>query len=485
MHTESKSRLGRFRKVPIAAQLVGIFALAEASASFAAATWTVISCSNATTGAGSSGTLRYALTNAASGDTIDMTGLVCSTIEMNEPDTTIAPLPIPSGTSSSPITVLGPGRDKLQITGNDSVRIFFHPAQVELYTPNLVLEDMTLNYGTAAYDPVTFGNGGCINTSGNVTLDRVTVTGCHAAGNGGGIRANAVTLDHATVKAGLAAKAGGGIFTTIATMTSSVVTGNEAAGNGGGIYGNNVSLTDSTVSYNTAGFGSTGKQGGGMFVGGNLTLTRSTVDHNLVFGGQGGITAYNASPSAFTATIIDSTISSNYASSAVGGIYVNSGIVKVYNSTIAFNHASLDSAEFSAGMATGNFYGDLDLRFHSALITDNFGGDTPHDFSFANGVGHSATFSGTNNFARHPDFAAGVFNHTGGCPRLGPLRDNGGPTRTNALLSGSQAINVGDNVDSLPNDQRGAPFARAFGVADIGAYEVQQEIVFNTGFDDC
>jgi len=40
-------------------------------------------------------------------------------------------------------------------------------------------------------------------------------------------------------------------------------------------------------------------------------------------------------------------------------------------------------------------------------------------------------------------------------------------------------------VDSLPDDQRGAPFARAFGVADIGAYEVQQEIVFNAGFDDC
>jgi hypothetical protein len=204
-----------------------------------------------------------------------------------------------------------------------------------------------------------------------------------------------------------------------------------------------------------------------------------------VFGGQGGITAYNASPAALTATIIDSTISSNQATVGVGGIYANSGTVKVYNSTIAFNQAGLDSGQIAAGMATGDVYGNLDVRLHSVLITNNFGGATPHDFSFFNFAGHSATFSGTNNFARHPDFNPGMFNHTGGCPRLGALRDNGGPTRTHALLSGSQAINVGDNVDNLPDDQRGAPFVRPVGVPDIGAYEVQAEIIFNTGFDDC
>jgi hypothetical protein len=31
----------------------------------------------------------------------------------------------------------------------------------------------------------------------------------------------------------------------------------------------------------------------------------------------------------------------------------------------------------------------------------------------------------------------------------------------------------------------GAPFLRPVGVPDIGAYEVQPEIVFNAGFDDC
>jgi len=483
MHTDSKSRLGRFRRVPLAAQLVGMFALADASACFAATTWTVTSCSNATNGTGNTGTLRYAMTHATDGDTVDMTGLVCSTISMTEAGTTAGSITMPGGT----ITVLGPGRDKLTISGDGTQRIFYHQGpSVKPSSP--VLKDLTLSNGFAAYyNVLNFGWGGCVYTDGSVTLDRVTLTNCHADRSGGGISARNVTLDHATITLGTAGQDGGGIVALHVDLTSSIVSLNTAAGNGGGIWGSDVSLTDSTVNYNVAGLGPSGKQGGGMFVSGNLTLTRSTVDNNTVFGGQGGITAYNASPDALTATIIDSTISSNHATVGVGGIYVNSGIVKVYNSTIAFNHAGLDSVALAAGMATGNFYGNIDMRFHSALITNNFGDTTHHDFSFSHTALYGFSFAGANNFVRYPGYnpSNGVFDHQGGCPRVGSLRDNGGPTRTHALLSGSEAINVGDNVDSLPYDQRGAPFSRPVGVPDIGAYEVQAEIIFNAGFDDC
>ena len=59
----------------------------------------------------------------------------------------------------------------------------------------------------------------------------------------------------------------------------------------------------------------------------------------------------------------------------------------------------------------------------------------------------------------------------GSDPLLGPLGDNGGPTPTHALLSGSPAI---DNGYSLAlTDQRGVP--RPQGIAsDIGAFELQQ-----------
>jgi hypothetical protein len=90
---------------------------------------------------------------------------------------------------------------------------------------------------------------------------------------------------------------------------------------------------------------------------------------------------------------------------------------------------------------------------------------------------------------------------TPACPLLGPLRANGGLTRTHALLSGSPAIDQGSENPLNPNtnspygfDQRGAGLAngsvdypRVSGSqADIGAYEVQvADVVFNAGFDGC
>ena len=65
-------------------------------------------------------------------------------------------------------------------------------------------------------------------------------------------------------------------------------------------------------------------------------------------------------------------------------------------------------------------------------------------------------------------------------PRLGTLADNGGPTRTIALLPGSPAINAGSNALALERtagavtDQRGDGFARVVGRrVDIGAFELQ------------
>ena len=69
-------------------------------------------------------------------------------------------------------------------------------------------------------------------------------------------------------------------------------------------------------------------------------------------------------------------------------------------------------------------------------------------------------------------------------PMLGPLQDNGGPTFTHPLLTGSPAIDAGKNFAVGTTDQRGAGFVRTFDDAstananggdgtDIGAIEVQ------------
>jgi hypothetical protein len=57
-------------------------------------------------------------------------------------------------------------------------------------------------------------------------------------------------------------------------------------------------------------------------------------------------------------------------------------------------------------------------------------------------------------------------------PRLWPLADNGGPTRTLALKIDSPALDAGSNPLALAADQRGAGFPRVLGAAaDIGAFE--------------
>jgi hypothetical protein len=69
-------------------------------------------------------------------------------------------------------------------------------------------------------------------------------------------------------------------------------------------------------------------------------------------------------------------------------------------------------------------------------------------------------------------------------PNLGPLQDNGGPTKTMALLPGSPAIDTG-NPDGcsdsqgnlLKSDQRGMPRPDKddSGGCDRGAYERQKD----------
>jgi hypothetical protein len=60
-------------------------------------------------------------------------------------------------------------------------------------------------------------------------------------------------------------------------------------------------------------------------------------------------------------------------------------------------------------------------------------------------------------------------------PKIGPLQDNGGPTFTHALLSGSPAIDQGDNTNCPATDQRGVSRPKGSS-CDIGAYENDSSI---------
>ncbi len=219
---------------------------------------------------------------------------------------------------------------------------------------------------------------------------------------------------------------------------------------------------------------------GGVTSAGKTTINASAIVNNTARDGFGGLAVFTASPDGVTIT--NSTISGNTAISRFsGGVYSNSPSTKIYNSTIAFNQAA-DTRGGLVAVGLAMVGSGATARLESTLVANNTYGALNDDLSTIN-----VTITGHNNLVRASSASLPADTIVNRCPLLGPLRDNGGPTKTHALLSHSPGIDQGNNLAALGFDQRGSPDARVSGpAADIGAYEVQQgDIVFNNNFEGC
>ncbi|MEM7315081.1 MAG: choice-of-anchor Q domain-containing protein, partial [Planctomycetota bacterium] len=209
-----------------------------------------------------------------------------------------------------------------------------------------------------------------------------------------------------------------------------------------------LTLTDGTVSGNST--SGVNADGGGIFSNsGHVTLTSSTVSGNSSGRDGGGIFAVEG-------TINNSTITNNSASGAGGGIGLDADgdeSLIILNSIIADNTAIITSPDFFAPLNAG----DLTVEF--SLIGDN--------------TGTGLTVAPVGSPDANGNLIGGSINTID--PLLAPLADNGGPTMTHALLTGSPALNAGDpnfDISSAPFDQRGTGFTRVnLGRIDIGAFE--------------
>jgi hypothetical protein len=192
----------------------------------------------------------------------------------------------------------------------------------------------------------------------------------------------------------------------------------------------------------------------------------------------GAIYSFTDLASPHTTTIIGSTISGNTAPEAGGGLFNSTGPTSIQYSTITNNTAPSGKG---GGIAS---FGDTATltTVLSTIVAGNTGGDVSY-FGGATNSFQSLTYNlvGTGN-------ATAAFNATGDQvgvnPQLGPLADNGGPTRTHALLPASPAIDAGDPAAVAGSggvpvfDQRGGPYTRVYDGGngpgariDIGAYE--------------
>lgn len=285
---------------------------------------------------GSDGTLRKAIEVAADGDTIDMTSLACSLITLQ------------SGalvTAVANLSLSGPGVDALTIDGNASDRV--------LTGTSLSISDLSVK------DGVTLSNqgGGCISTTGDLTLTRARVAGCSvvvssgSAPGGGALVLGNLTMNDAEISGSTASgqqNAGGGGAFVIGTSTldESTIDGNLAEGGlanayGGGLMGfGEVTLHHSAISSNRAETSSGRAYGGGLQVRGDITvaISDSSVDGNSAYSlGDatygGGINDGIASVLYHsTVTITRSTVSGNTAVSTCSSCVVSGGGVHAFDS---------------------------------------------------------------------------------------------------------------------------------------------------------
>lgn len=380
----------------------------------------------------------------------DLAQTPCSTITLTTGEIKI---------SVDNLTIEGPGSDLLTIDGGYATsfqqnRIFHHTGQGQLAIKGLQLTDAKYEKNTVQ------ALGGCVASNGKVLLDHAMISECKVVGMGvpafgGAINARGVTLISSTIE--------------------NCSTVSDVSSGGGGLtadaYG--IAVAYSTLSNNAA--ISTNPQnpssnGGGIFSRGPTHIYSSTISGNqAVFGGGMSVRAL---------TLVNSTISTNVASRYIGGVDAD-GAVEVSDSTISFNR--------DVGRAGGMHGTSIQANGSIFAYNTSDDGNGPIEADVTSGDG---VVGGAHNLIMA---TAGMtippMNTLTDCPRLAPLMNNGGPTKTHALLPGGPAINAGSSFDSQSFDQRGPGFARVIGSAeDIGAYEWSAgsgDTINSDGFDAC
>jgi hypothetical protein len=414
------------------------------------------------------GSLRQAIIDTPDAGTIDATGLagVCSVITVKTGELSIG---------YDDLTIAGPGADRLVLTALLVTDRTFHHYQSRIFSHTgrgtLTLKNLSVSAGLLTTPASQSLSGGCILSSANVSLINTNVYDCR------------VTSDIGA--SGGAIVAGGSVYLSSSRVTNNIATGTSFGGAGGGISAGTITARQSTVAGNTVS-GGTGQTsvvvGGGLRCAG-MDISNSTISGNTASGGAISHDGYESSQGGGIycrgiTVMSNSTVSGN--SAAFGaGLFLSGSSISLTNSTIAFNSNSALSA------------GGAELFATSALTIDSdiFSNNTSGPVSMAIDLitGGSIAPSGSHNlvFASPSPLPAGTLRNV--CPFLAPLGDNGGSTQTHRLWSNSPAIDVGDNSQALPYDQRGPNYPRTSGNGtDIGSYEINiADEIFGSGLDGC
>ena len=296
---------------------------------------------------------------------------------------------------------------------------------------------------------------------GDLTLRHVTLKGGSTLDNGGAILSvGALLVESSTLTGNKAGDSGGAIAASAGscTLTDVVATKNKAGNDGGALnfaVAGTISLTRVILASNSA-----SDTGGGMNSDQGVTVT---VDDSVISGNKASREGGGLDPSGGTLTLTNTTISGNHSAKGGGIQLEDSGVVSLVNVTVAQNKAREGAGLWTEAGST--------LTITNTLVAKN----SPFDCFGAITSGGSNLIGKVDGCAIGGDTSG---NQVGGPrplkpldPRIGPLTNNGGTTKTHALLAGSPAIDAVVGTCPPPAaDQRGLPRS---GACDIGAFEVQ------------
>ena len=222
---------------------------------------------------------------------------------------------------------------------------------------------------------------------------------------------------------------------TVASISNLTLTGGNAT-SGGGISNSGTPTVTTSRHRQQRGHAQWWRD----FQFGTLTVTSSTISNNLVSNGSGGGFANTGGLKVINSTVADNTagIGGGIATSLFSNI-PQTGTLFVANSTIADNSAT------SGGGINVNG-SNVPVYLLNAIVVSNASGDlggssVSNNYTldwFDNLIGTGAAGEVSNGVNGNQ---VNVFN-----PGLGTLANNGGSTRTIALLPGSPAIDAGSNT---------------------------------------